>query len=199
MANYNTLPDDQLVQLYANGDNKAFEVLLMRYKDKLYGYIFSHTKESHLADDIFQETFEKAIIQIKENHYTHQGKFYSWISKIAFSTFIDHYRFADKENLLYDDANEVSLFETKLFDQDSQDPQQLEETIQSIENLIEELPADQRDIIRLRYYDNLSFKEIAAKQSIGINTALGRIHYAIRNLKKKVDSHHITNDMESAY
>lgn len=201
MVNYNTLPDDKLVKLFAQGDNKAFEILLMRYKDKLYGYIFNLTHQAYLTDDIFQETFEKAIINIKENRYTDNGKFFAWISRIAYNLFIDYHRQVDNENLISDDANEISIFETnvKISEQYNQDAYFLEETIQSVESLIDELPEDQRNTIIMRYYQNLSFKEIAERQSVSINTALGRMHYAIDRLKKLVGERHITNEIESAY
>ncbi len=201
MVNYSTLPDNNLVKLFAQGDNKAFETLLMRYKDRLYNYIFNLTHQAYLTDDIFQETFEKAIINIKENRYNDNGKFFAWISRIAYNLFIDYHRQIDNENLISDDANEISIFETnvKISEQYNQDTYFLEEIIQSVESLIDELPEDQRNTIIMRYYQNLSFKEIAERQSVSINTALGRMHYAIDRLKKLVGERHITNDIESAY
>ncbi|MDO4191188.1 MAG: sigma-70 family RNA polymerase sigma factor [Bacteroidales bacterium] len=201
MDNYNTLPDEQLVKLYANGDNKAFEILLMRHKDKLYGYIFNLTHQTHLTDDIFQETFMKVIVNIKENRYTETGKFFGWITRIAHNLFIDYHRREDNENTISNDASEISLFDNnvKIYDQSLQDTLSYEETLQGVERLIDKLPNNQRDIVIMRYYQNMSFKEIAEKQSVSINTALGRMHYAIQNLKKMAETDRLSNEIELGY
>lgn len=200
MESYTKLTDEQLVRLYADGDNKAFEYLLMRHKDRLYAFIHNLTHEQHLTDDLFQETFMKVIINIKEDRYTENGRFFSWASTIARNLFIDHQRDETNKNTVSDDANEISLFDNiKLYERELQDSISYEHMLQSIEQLLEELPESQREIVVMRYYQKLPFKEIATRQDISINTALGRFHYAIQNLKKLAISHNITCDSEAAY
>ncbi len=186
MQNHNTLTDEQLVSAYAAGDNNAFDQLLKRHKARLFNFILSMVKDSDLADDIFQETFVKAIVTIRQGRYNDQGKFIAWIYRIARNLIIDSYRQDKVENQLStDDENGVNLLNRSEFSEgtveDTLIGMQIEEDLRA---LVTELPESQRQVVDMRFYQNLSFKEIAALTGVSINTALGRMRYAILNLRR---------------
>ena len=185
MQNHTTLTDEQLVSAYAAGDNNAFDQLLKRHK-ALFNFILSMVKDSDLADDIFQETFVKAIVTIRQGRYNDQGKFIAWIYRIARNLIIDSYRQDKVENQLStDDENGVNLLNRSEFSEgtveDTLIGMQIEEDLRA---LVTELPESQRQVVDMRFYQNLSFKEIAALTGVSINTALGRMRYAILNLRR---------------
>lgn len=182
MKTLQSLTDEQLVELYEQGANKAFEVLLCRHKDRLFSYIYGLTHDCDLADDIFQETFIKAITTIRQHRYTENGKFFSWISRIAHNLVIDFYRH-EEFNLALSDENGDTLNNAKLYD-DTFDSLTYEHALLKLGKLIDFLPDNQQRIVRMRFYNDLSFREIADKENISINTALGRMRYAILNLRK---------------
>ena len=186
MQNHTTLTDEQLVSAYAAGDNNAFDQLLKRHKARLFNFILSLVKDSDLADDIFQETFVKAIVTIRQGRYNDQGKFIAWIYRIARNLIIDSYRQDKVENQLStDDENGVNLLNRSEFSEgtveDTLIGMQIEEDLRA---LVTELPESQRQVVDMRFYQNLSFKEIAALTGVSINTALGRMRYAILNLRR---------------
>ena len=186
MQNHTTLTDEQLVSAYAAGDNNAFDQLLKRHKARLFNFILSRVKDSDLADDIFQETFVKAIVTIRQGRYNDQGKFIAWIYRIARNLIIDSYRQDKVENQLStDDENGVNLLNRSEFSEgtveDTLIGMQIEEDLRA---LVTELPESQRQVVDMRFYQNLSFKEIAALTGVSINTALGRMRYAILNLRR---------------
>ena len=186
MQNHTTLTDEQLVSAYAAGDNNAFDQLLKRHKARLFNFILSMVKDSDLADDIFQETFVKAIVTIRQGRYNDQGKFIAWIYRIARNLIIDSYRQDKVENQLStDDENGVNLLNRSEFSEgtveDTLIGMQIEEDLRA---LVTELPESQRQVVDMRFYPNLSFKEIAALTGVSINTALGRMRYAILNLRR---------------
>ncbi len=185
MRNNNILTDEQLVKAYAGGDNAAFDTLLMRHKVKLFNYILSMVKDSDLADDIFQETFVKAIMTIKQGRYNDLGKFSAWICRIARNLVIDSFRQDKTEaSVSTDDANYDILNRRELSEgtvEDTLIDLQIEDDVR---RLIEELPDVQREVLKMRYYKDLSFKEIAELTGVSINTALGRMRYAILNLRR---------------
>ena len=186
MQNHTTLTDEQLVSAYAAGDNNAFDQLLKRHKARLFNFILSMVKDSDLADDIFQETFVKAIVTIRQGRYNDQGKFIAWIYRIARNLIIDSYRQDKVENQLStDDENGVNLLNRSEFSEgtveDTLIGMQIEEDLRA---LVTELPESQRQVVDMRFYQNLSFKEIAALTGVSINTALGRMRYAILNLRR---------------
>ncbi len=187
MQNHTTLTDEQLVSAYAAGDNNAFDQLLKRHKARLFNFILSMVKDSDLADDIFQETFVKAIVTIRQGRYNDQGKFIAWIYRIARNLIIDSYRQDKVENQLStDDENGVNLLNRSEFSEgtveDTLIGMQIEEDLRA---LVTELPESQRQVVDMRFYQNLSFKEIAALTGVSINTALGRMRYAILNLRRR--------------
>lgn len=182
---YQDKSDDQLVACYVNGVNEAFDALIDRHKDRLYSYIFHSVKNDELADDIFQETFVKAIVTLKQGRYTENGHFAAWITRIAHNLIIDHYRQTKSENLQSTDDTEYNVLNRKeLSDQTVEDIMVTQQIHQDIRRLIKALPKAQRDVVLMRYYKNMSFKEIAEQTQVSINTALGRMRYAILNMRR---------------
>lgn len=184
MEIFSKLTDEELVKLYAAGNNQAFELLIQRNQDRIYNYILFITKNNDLADDIFQETFIKAIINIKKGAYTENGKFAAWISRIAHNLIIDHYRKSSYENTFSNDDNEYELINNIKTEKSIEDNLAWEQQLNDIAKMIKLLPKEQKEVIVMRFYKNMSFSEIAEKTNVSINTALGRMRYAILNLKK---------------
>lgn len=177
--------DEELVQLYAMNDNSAFDELLRRYKGKVFSYIYASTKDSDIANDIFQDTFVKAITTIKQGGYTEKGKFGPWILRIAHNLVIDSFRKIKNDNTVSNDDYEVDLLnDIKLCDDGLEEYWQKENMINDVIDLIDQLPENQQTIVKMRFFKEMSFKDIAAAENISINTALGRIRYALINLKK---------------
>ena len=187
MRNLTGLSDEELVRAYALGNNVAFDALLARHQQNLFSYILQMVRDRDLADDIFQETFIKAITTIRQNRYNELGKFAPWIFRIARNLVVDSFR-ADRTDMTmsadaagYDILNRRDLAD--LTAEDMMIDLQIEEDIRS---LIQALPDSQREVLQMRYYQDMSFKEIAATKGVSINTALGRMHYAVLNLRKMV-------------
>ena len=196
------LTDEDLVSSFASGDNDAFEVLLMRHKDRVYTYIFNIVREHSIADDIFQDTFIKVITTIKQGRYYDAGnKFVGWVVRIAHNQTIDYYRrLASEKEISNDGCESGDLFnDVNLCDYSAQDAIEKEETFRDIETLISMLPDDQRRIVMMRYYQDLSFKEIADLEHISINTALGRMRYALINMRKNAMKYNIVRDLEKIF
>ncbi|MCF0213634.1 MAG: sigma-70 family RNA polymerase sigma factor [Muribaculaceae bacterium] len=185
MQTMTKLTDEQLVAAYAKGENKAFDALLKRHQNRVFSYIYFVVKDRDLADDIFQETFVKAIMTIRQGRYTENGKFSAWITRIAHNLIIDHYRQLKAENPLSTDDEEVNVLnDIKLADSTVEDNIMAVELNKDVRTLIRELPASQRQVLVMRYYRNMSFKEIADATGVSINTALGRMRYAILNIRR---------------
>ena len=185
MANKLSMTDEQLVKAYAQGNNEAFDTLLKRHQDRIYNYILRIIKNEDIANDIFQETFVKAILTIKQGRYTENGKFPACISRIAHNLIIDYYRQEKSENVQSADLDDVDVLNRKeLCEQTIEDAIISEQIRDDVKYLIEELPDLQREVLNMRYYQNLSFKEIADLTGVSINTALGRMRYAILNLRR---------------
>lgn len=185
MAKTHSITDDQLVKAFASGDNEAFDVLLKRHQDRIFNYILRIIKNEDIANDIFQETFVKAILTIKQGRYTENGRFPAWISRIAHNLIIDHYRQEKSENVLSADIDDVDIFNRKdLSEATIEDVIIADQIRDDVKYLIELLPELQREVLKMRYYQNLSFKEIAELTGVSINTALGRMRYAIINLRR---------------
>ena len=177
--------DEELVALYATGKDEAFDVLLERYKDRLFSYILYHVRNADVAEDIFQETFVKVIVTIRDGRYTESGKFYSWISRIAHNLVIDFFRREKGENTVSTDETEVDLLNNaKLSDRCAQSAMDSEQTFVDLQHLIEKLPEEQREVVQMHYFQEMTFKEIAEEKGISINTALGRMRYGILNMRK---------------
>ncbi len=179
--------DQDLVQAYIKGDHSAIEVLINRHRSKVYTYILLTIKNQQLADDLFQETFIKVIQSLRAGKYKDNGKFLSWVIRIAHNLVIDHFRKEKQMNAISNDDSEIDLFNSKKFSDDNIEELIVNSQIKSeIRTLINELPNDQREVVLLRHYGNLSFKEIADQTNVSINTALGRMRYALINLRKLI-------------
>ena len=182
MANYSTLTDEQLVRAYAEGSNEAFDTLLKRHQDRIFNYILRIIKNEDIANDIFQETFVKAIQTIRQGRYTENGKF---PAGIAHHLIIDYYRQEKSENLQSSDLTDVDILNRKELCEETIEDIIISDQIRAdVKYLIEELPELQREVLKMRYYQGLSFKEIAEITDVSINTALGRMRYAILNLRR---------------
>lgn len=185
MQNKNKLTDDRLVAAYAQGDNEAFDILLRRHRNRVFSYIYSIVKNRDIANDIFQETFVKAITTIRQGKYAEAGKFFAWISRIAHNLIIDHYRQNKSESLVsVDDCESDILNRRDLADTNIEDSLVYEQINDDLHRLIDELPENQQEVLRMRYFKDMSFKEIADATNVSINTALGRMRYALINLRR---------------
>lgn len=185
MKNLSQLTDDKLVKLYEDGNNDAFEVLLSRYKSKVFSYIFLIVRNRELTEDIFQDTFIKAIATIQQGRYLESGKFLGWINRIAHNLIIDHFRREKNENTFSADGTEYDVINnSNLSEKSVEDTMSNEQVLADVVRLIEFLPESQRSVVRMRYFEDLSFKEIAEKTDVSINTALGRMRYALMNMRR---------------
>lgn len=187
-----TLSDEKLVVLYANGLNQAFDILVERYKDRVYAYIYHTVKSEDLADDIFQETFVKAITTINQGRYTENGKFLPWIMRIAHNLIIDYFRQEKSENTQSCDDENIDILNRKdLSESTIEDSLVTNQIYKDIKMLVNALPESQREVLLMRYYRNMSFKEIAETTNVSINTALGRMRYAILNMRRIAEENNI--------
>lgn len=185
MRNIKKLSDEQLVCEYANGNNEAFDTLLIRYKQRLFSYIFQMVRDRDLADDIFQETFIKAITTIRQGRYSDMGKFSAWLYRIARNLAVDSFRAEKGENVVSaDDADYDVLNRRELAEDTIEDVMVDLQIEEDLRRLVDRLPDVQRQVLEMRYYQDLSFKEIAEITGVSINTALGRMRYAILNLRR---------------
>lgn len=185
MQNYNLLTDEQLVAAYAKGENNAFDVLLSRHKTKLFNYILQIVRDRDLADDIFQETFVKAIVTIRQGRYKDFGKFSAWLSRIARNLAIDSFRAEKSEAEISADNTDFDIFNRRELSEDTIEDAMIDLQIESdVRALIDELPDSQKEVLTMRYYKDMSFKEIAEATGVSINTSLGRMRYAILNLRR---------------
>lgn len=185
MTNYGSMTDEQLVRAYAQGSNEAFDMLLKRHQDKIFNYILRIVKNEDIANDIFQDTFVKVILTIRQGRYTENGKFPAWISRIAHNLIIDYYRQDKFDNMLSTNMEEVDVLNKKELCEGTIEDRIINDQIKDdVKLLITHLPDLQREVLTMRYYKNLSFKEIAEKTGVSINTALGRMRYAIINLRR---------------
>ncbi|MCU0419026.1 MAG: RNA polymerase sigma factor [Cyclobacteriaceae bacterium] len=178
--------DSHLVALYQNGNEEAFEMLLHRHKSRVYTAIYLIVKDRYTAEDLLQETFIKAIHTIKNGRYNEEGKFLPWISRIAHNLAIDHFR-KNKRHPEITLENGSRVFDSLRFSESSfEDLQVWQDTKDRLRTLIKELPAEQKQVLIMRHYFQLSFQEIAERTGVSINTALGRMRYALINLRKKM-------------
>jgi len=182
------LSDYELIKQFMNGSQPSIEELITRYKSKVYTYILLMVKNQQLAEDLFQETFIKVIQSLKMNKYKDKGKFVSWIIRIAHNLVIDHFRKEKQINTCNNEDYEADLFNSSKFS--AKNIEQIivqDQIIKDVRKLIDELPDDQREVVMLRHYGQLSFKEIAEQTDVSINTALGRMRYALINMRKMIE------------
>lgn len=187
MQTQSLISDQELVSRYIRGNETAIEVLVMRHKDRIFAYINKYLKDKQLSEDIFQDVFIKVINTIKKGKYNEEGKFLPWVMRIAHNMVIDYFR-KNKRMPIADGGEDYDIFDTiKRTDLDVEDKIINDQIQQDVRGLIEFLPKDQKEVLRLRYYCGLSFKEISEETNVSINTALGRMRYALINLRKMVE------------
>lgn len=185
--------DQELVNSFIQGDNNAIEVLINRHKNKVFTYIILIVKNQQLAEDIFQDTFIKVIKSLQEGKYKDNGKFVSWVIRIAHNLTIDHFRKEKQINTYSNEDYEADIFNSKkLSDHTIEDLMVEKQIVNEVRMLIDELPDDQKQVILLRHYGGLSFKEIAEQTDVSINTALGRMRYALINLRKMIQAKNLS-------
>jgi RNA polymerase sigma factor (sigma-70 family) len=181
------ISDQELVRQYIEGNHSSLEALIKKHQSKIFSYIMLIVKDRHLAEDIFQDTFIKVINTLKAGAYNEEGKFLPWVMRIAHNLIIDFFR-KSKRMPMVENSEEYDIFETiKIFDQNIEDKIIVEQIHKDVKMLIEYLPAEQKEVLKMRHYSDMSFKEIAEQTNVSINTALGRMRYALINLRKLVD------------
>ncbi len=185
------LPDALLVKNYVEGDEKALTVLINRHQSKIFGFIYSKISDRDISNDIFQDTFIKVIKTLKSKSYNEEGKFLPWVMRIAHNLIIDHYR-KNKKMPMFRETEEFSIFSIMSDNSPTIENKIIREQVEmDLKKLIEELPADQKEVLVMRMYQDMSFKEISEITGVSINTALGRMRYALMNMRKVIDKHQI--------
>ncbi len=183
--------DQILLKSYLSGDEAAFEILIRKHKDKVFAFILSKIKNYNLAHDVFQDTFIKVINSLKRGKYNEEGKFVPWVMRIAHNLVIDHFR-RQKKTRSISPTDDFNIFDVISNEEKNAEEEMIDDQITSdVRKLIEELPEDQKEVLKMRYYKDLSFKEISEITDVSINTALGRMRYAIINLRKLVEKHNV--------
>lgn len=183
------LKDKELVRQFIEGDKTALESLIKRHKERVYTYIFFIVKNEKLAEDIFQDTFIKVIKSLRKGKYNEQGVFVSWVIRIAHNLTIDYFRKNSRMPTYSNDRNpEFDIFNSNKFSEETIEDKLIKKQIAvDIRNLVNELPDEQKEVILLRHFGNLSFREISEQTNVSINTALGRMRYALINLRKLIE------------
>ena len=190
MANMQ-IPDALLVRNYVEGDENALTILINRHQSKIFGFIYSKISDRDISNDIFQDTFIKVIKTLKSRSYNEEGKFLPWVMRIAHNLIIDHFR-KNKKMPMYRETEEFSIFSIMSDDSLTIENKIIKEQVEvDLRKLIEELPADQKEVLLMRMYQDMSFKEISEITGVSINTALGRMRYALMNMRKVIDKHQI--------
>lgn len=185
MQNLSRLTDEKLVTAFFNGDNAAFDALLKRHQQRVFTYILNIVKNKDIADDIFQETFVKAITTIKQGRYTESGKFSAWLMRIAHNIIIDFFRQEKSENTMSADQEETDVLNRRdLSEENIEDILVTSQIHTDVRRIMDSLPEAQREVLDMRFYRNMSFKEIAEATGVSINTALGRMRYAVLNMRR---------------
>lgn len=193
MNNQKKRSDEELIAQFMSGQNEAFDVLLQRHKDKLYAYILHIVKNEDVADDLFQETFIRAIVKLRQGGYEEGGKFYAWLTRIAHNLFIDLFRDEKNHPHVYnDDENNIFRNCTSMTDTYRESEISNQQVMADVRKLMNHLPENQRDVIFMRFYQEMSFKEIAEITGVSINTALGRMHYGILNMRRMAKENNIS-------
>lgn len=193
MSTFKEMTDEQLALLYIDGNNKAFDELLARIQDKIFSYIYYLTKDEDMANDVFQDTFVKAIMKLKNGQYTDSGKFVYWVMRIAHNVFIDHYRDVKGERIV-DISKNNDLQNLKVANRENEMVN--EQVRQDVTRLMNALPETQREVAFMRYFQQMSFKEIAEETGVSINTSLGRMRYALINMRKMSHKHNLNLALE---
>jgi RNA polymerase sigma factor (sigma-70 family) len=187
------LSDFDLVQDFIKGNHTSIETLIDRHRKKIFTYILMVVKDKCLAEDIFQDTFIKVIKSLKEGRYKDNGRFLSWVIRIAHNLMIDHFRKEKQLNIISNDSYETDIFNSKKFAERTVEEEIVYDQItKDVRRLLQELPEDQREVVVLRHFCGLSFKEIAEQTDVSINTALGRMRYALINLRRLIQEKNLS-------
>lgn len=190
MADLN-IPDALLVKNYVEGNENALATLIKRHESKIYGFIYSKIADRDISNDIFQDTFIKVIKTLKSNSYNEEGKFLPWVMRISHNLIVDHFR-KTKKMPMYRETEEFSIFSIMSDDSLTVEAKMIVDQVEiDLKKLIQELPDDQKEVLVMRMYQDMSFKEISELTGVSINTALGRMRYALMNLRKIIDKHQI--------
>ncbi|GAA3574250.1 RNA polymerase sigma factor [Snuella lapsa] len=188
---YELIPDATLVNDYIKGDENALECLITRHKQKIYSFIYSKVYDREIAEDIFQDTFMKVIRTLKRGAYNEEGKFLPWVMRISHNLVIDFFR-KNTRMPKFDNSGDFSIFSVLSDSALNAEKAIIKEQVESdVRRLVDELPQDQREVLIMRMYEDMSFKEISERTGVSINTALGRMRYALINLRKIIDKHNI--------
>ncbi|MBQ9864144.1 MAG: sigma-70 family RNA polymerase sigma factor [Bacteroidales bacterium] len=190
-----TLSDNELIQGYMNGNPKCFDVLLSRYQAKVYGYIFSVVKDKDVADDIFQDTFFKVVATLNNGDYKDENKFIHWVMRIAHNLIVDYFRRNNKMPIVPNRPDCDVVDTLKLHDDNVEQSIMRQQTSRNVRKLVKMLPPEQRRVVILRHYGKCDFKDIAARTGVSINTALGRMRYAIINLRRLAEEHNMYSEL----
>lgn len=196
MENLNLMTDEELAIMYVDGDNKAFDLLLSRNQEKLFTYILFVVRDREMANDMFQETFFKVVSRLQQGKYIANGKFSAWLMRIAHNVIMDRYRQQRAQNIV--DApkeNDLSNVGSTLLESSREGELVNNQVMEDVRRMMSHLPASQRDVVFMRFYQQMSFKEIAEATGVSINTALGRMRYAILNLRRMTREHQLTLQM----
>jgi RNA polymerase sigma-70 factor (ECF subfamily) len=198
MKKFEGMSDEALALLYVGGDNKAFDELLSRTQNKLFTYIMFVVRDHDLADDIFQETFVKVIMRLQEGRYTDSGKFMFWLTRIAHNVIMDWYREHRSEHIVEPtaDNNLSNLKDASVLDTYRETELVNEQVLRDVKRMVMLLPPPQREVVYMRYYQRLSFKEISELTGVSINTSLGRMRYALINLRRMAKEHNMELALE---
>lgn len=186
--------DSRLVASYIEGNEESLAVLIDRHKDRVYGFVFSKVYNHNVAEDIFQETFIKVITKLKQGKYSEKGKFIAWVMRIAHNQTIDYFRGEKKMNTISENCtgDDFSLFDIIHYTEADTESDIIQQQIyKDVSKLVDMLPEEQREVLKLRLYKDLSFKEIAEETEVSINTALGRMRYALMNLRKLIEENKV--------
>lgn len=196
MENLNLMTDEELAIMYVDGDNQAFDLLLSRNQEKLFTYILFVVRDREMANDMFQETFFKVVSRLQQGKYIANGKFSAWLMRIAHNVIMDWYRQQRAQNIV--DApkeNDLSNVGSTLLESSREGELVNNQVMEDVRRMMSHLPASQREVVFMRFYQQMSFKEIAEATGVSINTALGRMRYAILNLRRMTREHQLTLQM----
>lgn len=196
MENLNLMTDEELAIMYVDGDNKAFDLLLSRNQEKLFTYILFVVRDREMANDMFQETLFKVVSRLQQGKYIANGKFSAWLMRIAHNVIMDWYRQQRAQNIV--DApkeNDLSNVSSTLLESSREGELVNNQVMEDVRRMMSHLPASQREVVFMRFYQQMSFKEIAEATGVSINTALGRMRYAILNLRRITREHQLTLQM----
>ena len=198
MKNYAGMADEELALLYVGGDNRAFDELLARNQQKLYNYILFVVRDPELANDVFQDTFVKVIMKLQEGKYTDSGKFSFWLTRIAHNIIMDGYRQQKSEHIVEtSEDNDLSNLRCEdLLDINRENEYVNAQVLKDVRHIMDALPTAQREVVYMRFYQDMSFKEIAETTGVSINTSLGRMRYALINMRRMAKQHQIQLTLE---